>query len=221
MIKNVLFSFILTFIIAGVGIAQANFVVGFNGGYTLAGNNNKIFQTYNSNTANLTEELKDLKFLYGLELGFSYRTGLSAVTVMYQNSRRRRTAKGITPDDVLFTNTLNYVMSSYAVGFEAGPKNLNVGVTIGSRTVKVKSKIGSSSDFKTLDKERNWVSKFYINIGARGNDNNSLALRPYFEYAWGGTDISNVNNALNGNNPSIMDRFHVIGLSMIFYNGPQ
>lgn len=211
----------LTFMFFIGGYSQTNIVVGFNGGYTLASNNNNVLGAYNNINNNLTEEFKDLRSIYGIELGLTYRTGWTAVTMMYQNSRRKRTARGILDDDTVFENSLNYIMSSFAVGLELGPRNLNLGMTLGARNVNIKNRQVAAGDFRTIDKDWNLVSKFYLNIGARGNSNNSLALRPYFEFAWGGTDISNLNSSLIGIKPTITDRFNMIGISLIFYNGPQ
>jgi len=202
--------------------AQLNFVVGYNAGSVLQSENNKILQQFNSlNNTTITEPFKELKFLTGLELGFRYNFNPVALTMGFSTMRRKRSSTQLLPLDQVSKNILNYSFGTYSVGVETGLEKIRIGTSMGFRRVKIKSKIGSTSDFETLVSRGNWVSKFYLTIAARGNDFNSIAIRPYFDFAWNETIINELNSHL-GITPAIRkDPFHTFGVTIIFYNGPQ
>jgi len=203
------------------GEAQLNFTVAFDGGYVLAPNNNQMLKNFNNvNSETVTDQFKSLKFMTGLELGFRYNVDFSAFTFGYSTMRRKRTANQIIEDDVLGTE-LNYSMGTYYLGVETGSSRVRLGTSIGRRSVKIKSTIGVTNDLEQIVKEANWISKFYMTFAARGNDISSIAIRPYFDFAWGGTNIRDAYDRLLNQAPNVRDNFHVIGLSIIFYNGPQ
>lgn len=205
------------------GISQLNFTVAFNGGYALAGDNNQMLADFNEiNKDNVTDQFKPLKFMSGLDLGFRYNVDFSAISIGYSSMRRKRSANQLLDENTALNTTLNYSMGTYYIGVETGTNRVRLGTNIGWRNVKIKSTIGTSTDLETIVQERNWVSKFYLNIFARGNDISSIALRPYFDFAWGKTGLSPASNRLfDQPNDGINDNFHVIGLSIVFYNGPQ
>lgn len=204
------------------GMSQLNFTVAFNGGYTLSSNNNQMLKDFNRiNTDSITDAFKPLKFMSGLDLGFRYNVDYSAFTIGYSTMRRKRSANQLTDASTVLNTTMNYSMGTVYMGFETGTNKVRLGSTIGYRNVKIKSTIGTSSDFETIVEQRNWVSKFYLSFFARGNDISSIALRPYFDFAWGGTNLDPAYDRLLSVKPNASDNFHMIGLSIVFFNGPQ
>jgi len=204
------------------GMSQLNFTVAFNGGYTIASNNNQMLKDFNRiNADSITDAFKPLKFMTGLDLGFRYNVDYSAFTIGYSTMRRKRDANQLTNASTVLNTTMNYSMGTVYLGFETGTNKVRLGSTIGYRNTKIKATIGSSSDFETIVQERNWVSKFYLNFIARGNDISSIALRPYFDFSWGGTNLDPAYDRLLSISPGVSDNFHMFGLSIVFFNGPQ
>lgn len=202
--------------------AQINITVGLNGSYTLAETNNRILRGFNTiNSATISEKMKELKFVSGLELGLRYGTENGAVTAGYTTSRRKRSAVQVLDTDEIIDTEINYSFGTYYVGFEMGASRFKIGSNIGRRKTKLKGRIPGSSEFEVLDSDSQWVSKFYFDIGARGNEISRISLRPYVDFAWGATDISNTAKELNDIDGVARDNFHMFGLAIVFFNGPQ
>ncbi len=220
--KNFLILFIGLFFIQSNLNGQMNFVIGFNGGAILSGDNNVLLNRFNTaNSQELVEPFKQLRFMPGLEMGLRYNYEFVATSVFYSNQRMRRSSEVRVGSDDVASNTINYSMGTVWVGLDFGLNNIRIGSCLGSRLTKVKSQIGTTSSFETIESQRNLVSKFYINIIARGSSTSSFVFRPYFDFAWGKTNLDNLKDSIGLQQGSYNDAFHVFGVSLLFQNGPQ
>lgn len=200
--------------------SQLNFSVGFTSGRASSDEIRSIFKEYNE-AQNFEEELGSLVWLNGVNLGFRRKYENMAVYIGWTNLRR--TKSGFKEmDNGLFEKDLKFTMNTYELGLENYIGFFAYGFSLGQRTLNIKTPIAASDKDRVVSSDSQWISRFHFSLNSGGGSFSSIALKPFIEFAWQDNDLNDLNDELLPPKViNISDRIHLVGVSIIFYNGSQ
>ena len=201
---------------------QLNIKIGYSLDYSKYSINNAILNSYNESFPSLTQSFRDVHFSNGLQLGLRVKSQYLAIDANWERVSNEKTAKGINGSGA-FSSNLDYTLNRYAIGLEAYPAYFGIGTNVYYQQISISS-IDNDSDFKEkILKDGDFGSKVYLIFSVPGTNLMSFSLQPYVMIPWTATNYFDLNNHLN--QPSALTTFNQrnihLGLSLIFYNGPQ
>ncbi len=206
--------------------AQINFQVGIGTSYTLANAHNDLVTEFNTaNAFRLEEDFPALRVMSGIHLGLRYMVGNWGLDLSLQNLRRTRETYG-EDGTILFEKKYYYTVNGLNAGVEFKTnKIISYGIGIGPRNVRIQRDIKNTDKrVAVIDKDMyQWNIKTYILFEFGGQAFTRFALRPYFDFPLQSISLLQLANDMELPNYSgdVDEFFKGIGISFIFYNGPQ
>jgi hypothetical protein len=201
--------------------AQINIKVGYNAQYTPLKATNRLFDTYNSSTANISTKYKPFHFMHGLDLGLRYMIsntlGLEAgfTNLFSADNQSSKNSNGVISNDEWRLSN-RYI----SVGFENYFKWFGYGVHLGQSKWKYLKDFPGANSKQAVYNSDFYAVKFNLIFQAQSG-RNAFAFKPYYYYPLTNKNIATVGEALNGASNLTVENFQGFGLSVIFYNGPQ
>jgi hypothetical protein len=201
--------------------AQINLKVGYNAQYTPFTETNKLFEIYNSKTADISTKYKSFHFMHGLDLGFRYMiSGSLGLEAGFTNlfSGDHQSTKNI--NNVISKDEWRISNRYISLGFENYFKWFGYGVHLGQSKWKYLKDFPGASSKQAVYNSNVYALRFNLILQAQSGKN-AFALKPYYYYPLASKNIDAVDVALNNSSTLTIENFQGFGLSIIFYNGPQ
>ncbi len=201
--------------------AQVNIKIGYNAQYSPFTATNRLFDTYNTATKDLTAKYKKFHFMHGLDLGLRYMlTGTLGVEASFTNlyTSDNKSARSI--NGVIAKDEWRISHRFLSLGIENYFGWIGYGVHLGQSKWKYLKDFPGSSSKQLVHDTNLYGVKFNLIIQAKSNKN-AFALKPYYYYPLSNRNIASVDEALNNTANLTVENFQGFGLSIVFYNGPQ
>ncbi|MCB0659922.1 MAG: hypothetical protein KDC04_03240 [Saprospiraceae bacterium] len=212
--------------------AQVNLKVGYIGAKVSAENSNAIINAFNQKLvdeeANVHDNLNNIKFMNGLEIGLRYRLHRVGFELSWSSMSSKSDVYATLPNNQLFQDKWFYSLTEYSVGIENYLGKFGYGASIGYRTYRIKTDIPGVQRKKSLiNSESGLASKFYLLFQYPGQKV-GIAFKPYVQVPLTGLNISKFDQALqeqiieNYQAPvNLEDDITLFGISILLYNGKQ
>lgn len=208
--------------------AQLNIKIGYGLGRVSAPVNNTLLSSYNDiQSQNLSDSLslpfKSLSFLNGLEVGLRYKfSPNSGFELSWQGLSKSRMAVGEINNQTLFQKELFYRFRRYMLSYQSDFNGIGMGVGIGWNRVTIKDRIANSDFKETIVSQNQWVSKINLSFNFKSSDALVFSIQPFYQFSLSPIQLDRLFNELNVSLPdNTEDGFNMIGISFVFYNGPQ
>lgn len=204
--------------------AQLNMKVGLSLGVVDDAFENEIIERYNLENDWLTQELDQLRFMPGIDLGFRYRFDGVAFDLSWKNKFQNLDGEGVDPaTNAEFVRDLFYTINSYSAGLDFYIKNFVFGGSIDRMTYAVKSKNTGDSDRRITVRDFTWGSHFFIGYEIETSSKLSLSLRPFVQMTWQDVNLFGVEEELfpetGADVADFNTNFRQFGIMLLFYNG--
>lgn len=201
--------------------SQVNIKIGYGANWLNPEVHNSIYSEYNSAHPWLDNELQDLKFLQGLQLGLRYRTDYDvALELTWANYFKRNISTGTDPaDNASFYRRVSYNMNEVGLGLEYIFGSIGLGTSINGDFLRTGIRRTEGGNTRTLSNDLALSSSILISIHSGKSGLLSATIRPYVKIPWTSFDFSSLNTELNGTSQNLTDDFMTFGVSLIFFNG--
>ena len=203
--------------------AQLNIKIGYGAHWTNPESHNAIYSQFNSDRPWLDAELKELKFLQGLQLGLRYRTEYNtAFELTWANSFKRNIATGTDPsDNNNFYRRVSYNLNEVGLGLEYIFGSVGLGASINMDLLKTGVRRADGANTRNLSSETAYSSTLFLTFHSGKSGVLSAALRPFIKVPWTSFDFSSLDQELNGTSSGLETKedLMTLGISLIFFNG--
>jgi len=198
---------------------QFNSKIGYTGAYVQLGGVNTLFNDFDGDNLWLDKQLNGINVVHGLELGgrysfdnFSTEFGLA---ITNGKARAAGVQAGVSEEfrwkSSLFDYHFNIVQQ---FGFTG------IGVGIANQRITMKEYSSAAGEFIDISKESNIAINLFLNFEVPSSKV-SLAVRPYYKRSLGTYSYTDVSAALGVADNDTAQNLGMIGLSVLFFNGPQ
>lgn len=208
--------------------AQINVKIGYGTAIVGAKVNNEILNDFNARkrgelTDSLSIPFSGLGFVHGLNLGLRYKfSENSGFEVNWQNLTRSKEAIGEIDNSSLFQQELFYSFNQFYLAYQSEFSGFGMGVGLGYNRVRIKDKIANSDFKQTILNQNQLFAKINLSIYFKSSETISFSLQPFIQIPLDDINLNPLKSALDLNtNGDALEGFKMIGLSFIFYNGPQ
>jgi hypothetical protein len=210
-----------------LAVSQTNIKVGYNARFLQSNVANDIFSRFNERQPMLEQGFTNIGTLSGLELGFRYKfSTYFAAELSYVTTNPKRNIAIIENPNGGFTNVRwNTSMKDYSASIETYfSRGLGLGSSIGFTNVKF------TQTLTGLRRPREELSDFFhfgkiYMIFEVFSSKMSLCVKPYYYFPLSTVNLTVMDQKLN---PSLApdpagynEKFRALGISLVFYNGPQ
>lgn len=217
---------------------QINIKIGYTVGNTFPKANNQFIGDFNTAIASIYDDyqpMKDLGFMYGITLGLRYGMEIGSLEFTWERLASDRKSLGITRtfvtdpmtmEQILQSSTatayeLNYVFNQFMFTYESRFGIWGVGSSIGMNRASISSPTNVAEEKDLLSRDNQFFTRFHISVNFEGNSSVAIALKPFFQLPLTDISIKSAAELLGTNTNDTSERFPMLGLSLIFYNGPQ
>lgn len=225
MFSKLRLAFILFLISSCLLNAQFNFQVGYGYNWSELTNFNRIFEIHNTNHPEFSKKIEPLHGLHGISLGF--RQSFNLVSLHFTWSNQIKKNYSLVPisssSSVEFKSEYFYKQQYYSLGLESAGSLLAFGGSIDMRHFNIKGrKTGSDEKFGIFD-EKKFGNTFYSQFDFPVSRRMAILIRLSYSLPWNSFDFINFSQFINSTSSTISekDKFHQIGLSLLFSNGFQ
>ncbi len=211
--------------------AQLNIKVGYSLGYALAPTNDQIISTYNVNNTNdpLFDdyiEMDRLGLMNGITLGFRYTTDVGAIELGWEQLGKTRSSTGFSvplppQQPTAYPYEVSYSANMFMLTYENRFGIYGVGSTIGYNYLTIKAPARNADENATIEKGNQLFARFHVSLNITGNTAVAIALKPFFQLPLSSISLQKFADHLSVESTNIDESFRYIGLSLVFYNGPQ
>lgn len=204
--------------------AQLNLQIGYGAAYTNPKSNNEILALYNKENAWMSKTFNPVHYMHGLTVGARYSFDYCSVGLAWTNASHTQSTEGINPSTSTdYKMELFYRYQTYGLRLETAGTRFNLGASLDYSIFKIKDRLTGQKQKTGFLTDKGLGSHFYCNVNLPTWGNMGICIQPYYFVDWSGTDMLNLNTRLlkgaySGNSFS---KFHQIGVSLIFNNGPQ
>ncbi len=210
---------------AKFSFGQLNIKVGYSFAYTEGKAINNIFDQYNDANPWLEQKFSNFNYFNGLDIGLRYKWHNLGICLDFSNLGKKTEGLGTNPNNsTFFSDKWNANLNGYTVGLESNFGVFGWGANIGYKTLKFETDISGSNNNKTVYKQRELNSKFYISLSLPSNST-AISIQPYIQIPLKKYNLHSVEQEIFSNDArdaSLFDEELVFyGVSVIFYNGPQ
>jgi hypothetical protein len=231
--KRMQTTLVLMLFLPTITFCQFNIKIGYIGGFTKAPDMNGIISKFNDEfvskyNGKLDDNLNEIKFLNGLEVGTRYRLNNVGFELTWNSMITKSDAFGALASGNRVQSKWYTSFTQYALGIENYIGNFGYGAAFGYRTARIKTAIeGTQRKKAEVVSQSGWTSRFYLLYQIPSNIV-ALAIKPYVEIPLKNLDITNFDQELfykidkSYVSPKpINERFMMYGISIVLYNGPQ
>lgn len=219
-LKSTLLIAAMIFICSSGLLAQLNIKVGYNMSYQDLNRTHEALTLANMANESIDQKYRDIHFMNGLELGLHYQlTSFFALEASWINGSTRKSTLAGRVNGTNIENQVRVTMSEYSIAGELMFGVMGVGTSYGLRSYKHKGKIDATR-FVNLSEDTALSSRFYAIIKLKSTKS-AFAIKPYYQFPYQYTNISNFNTRVNGTKPVALEDPYSFGISFVFYNGPQ
>lgn len=213
------FSTILLLFISSHIYGQFNSKIGYTGAYVQLGGVNTLFTSFDEANPWLDKQLNGISVVHGLELGgrYSFDSFSAEFGLALTNGKARAAGQlaGVSEQFRWKSSMYDYHFNLVQqFGFTG------VGVGIVNQRITMKQYSGAAAEFVEISKESNIALNLFLNFEVPSSKV-SLAVRPYYKRSLSSYSYAEVASALNVDNNSAVQNMGMIGLSVLFFNGPQ
>ncbi|MEP7194927.1 MAG: hypothetical protein ABI851_00295 [Saprospiraceae bacterium] len=206
-------------------LSQFNFQVGYGYHWSELNSLNKSIDIHNVDHSEYSKSLESIHGLHGISIGIRHQFEILAPTFLWSNQINKNYS--IVP--VSLTNTKEikseyfYKLQSYSLGLETVGGLISVGGTIDLRRFNIKNRMSGTEGKNTILEERQFGNTFYAQFDFPASRRMGLLFRLSYSFPWSNFNLNSYQNDLNPNKPQIQstEKFHQIGISLIFSNGFQ
>ncbi len=232
--KWALISAIVLLSATGVSLkAQFNVKVGYNLGLASPDINNEILDTFNFfQSMNFDEfnEVPPLRIISGVTVGLRHKFSFGALTLDWENLNRSLSFLGNTqlplparPISETFEVTYTFNMIMAGVEFDYG--KIAIGSSIGRNFVSITQETQTGDDsslftFGTGSRSQTFA-RLHLSIKLTGSKLVGFSVSPYVQIPITKVDLTPVASKLGVSRTEADESFPLIGISFLFYNGPQ
>jgi len=212
-----------------MSFAQANLRISYDLSYFQSSVNQELTEAFNTQNSFVADgkALRPLNFVNGLSMGVAYKTTYSRFELGYSTAFRTRESFGEKPamgsePASSFSTTMRYRLSGVYLNAEIVLNKFGAGVRLASDGLQMKSDIVGSSNDKIITNQRLYSISPFLNFQLYQGNSVSVHLRPQVKFYLQGLNHSEIYQFLDLESPqNLVDRPYSIGVSLIFYNGPQ
>ena len=206
--------------------AQFSLKVGYNFGKTNPSIANGIIERYNETNDFFADELEEIKWMSGFDLGVRVRNEFVAAELSWGNKYNRQFAEGTDPltDDDYFREVF-LRFGSYSFGLESFIGQFGFGSTIDLNRASVRTRDTNERKKYKVVAETGFSSHFFLSYHFEASETTSFSLRPYIQVPWKGVNLYNLEQELNPEFASTAieddynERFLNFGIQVLFFNG--
>lgn len=221
-----------------IGFGQFNIKVGYNGGFAQLKAFDQIIDDYNNNIlsqisgSRLDKSMNHINSLHGIEIGLRYRINRIGFEISWNSiSGNNDVIANYNNSNSIYQDKWFQRISEFSFGIENYFGNFGYGGAIGYRSLTSKTDIkGVNRKKRTITDESGFCGKFYL-IYEYPGDKVSIAIKPYVQFPLANFNISSFEQGLYTESGGLLtaptpkavidERFIIIGLSFVLYNGPQ
>ncbi|MEE9437896.1 MAG: hypothetical protein V3V14_02780 [Saprospiraceae bacterium] len=205
--------------------AQINFKVGTVGAYVQAKENKSILNSYSENSPKHTNGYGSLDYIIGLQGGLRYTIGAISLESTYQTMKGSVMASANYGTTEFIERSLYYTFSRIDLGFEHKIMEVGYGASIGYSFLNIQFNTNLIDTKLNILDDYVLNSQFHISFHLAKMSILEVVLKPYVEIAWDDYNMINLDKSINKNSAivrsELLDRIHMVGLSLAFYNGGQ
>ena len=217
--RRVLLPFFLVLTLPVFG--QLNLKAGFALSKFDAPEFNNVLQVHNTQEGALyLEPFKDLKLLYGIDLGLEYHWDAFGIEFGWRTKRNRERAAG-SENQRAFNNDLTLSISSFYAGLVQYVGPIRLSGSIDYSYVRTKLDFENPSLLTTLSND-GWGSTFSLGYVLKGTGSISLILAPYAQFNWKDYSLVPMQSVLAETmQPLTSTDYFNFGIGLYFLNGPR
>ena len=229
---------ISTFLISEKATGQINIKIGYTVANTFPEANNQFIGDFNTAISSIYDDyqpMKGLGFMYGITLGLRYGMEIGSLEFTWERLASDRKSLGITRTFVTDPMTmeqilqssiatayeLNYVFNQFMFTYESRFGIWGIGSSLGMNRGSISSPTNVAEEKDILSKDNQFFARFHVSVNFEGNSSVAIALKPFFQLPLTDISIKSAADLLGTNTNDTSERFPMVGLSLIFYNGPQ
>ncbi len=217
--------FLFVFLSSNIVFSQVNIKVGYTLGYFNPKIINNTITQWNDERPWLEENMKEMHFSNGLQLGLRQRLGPVGVEFTWHSRFSNFNATGTDPaTDQRFDRDVFFRYNSYSLGFENYIGNFGYGASIDGSTARFRTERTGRGDRYGLGKSVFGLSShFHLSLNIESNDILTLSLKPYVQVPWSKLNVFPLQEELRPNDTVNPDDFKEdylnFGIMLVFYNG--
>lgn len=230
--KRIAFIKIVTLVLALSTVtldAQVNIKIGYSVAQSFPKVNNQFIADLNHVRSQAFDDftpMKDLGFMYGITLGVRYGIGIGNLEFSWERLSIDRKSIGIDRPTVIQQATaspyeISYSFNQLFVTYESRFGILGIGSSVGVNRVGISAPTTNSDDKDRLLSESQIMSRFHVSLNFEGNSSVAISLKPFIQIPLTDIDLSPAIDILDTATTEKKETFPLVGLSLIFYNGPQ
>lgn len=201
--------------------AQFNFQVGYQYLWSELNQLNHLLDNHNSSHPEYTQKLKSLHGLHGIYLGLRYEFNALSLTGSWSNDINKNYS--LAPGTNELKSEYFYKKQFISLGIESSKGIFALGTTVDLQLLGIKNRLTGSDDKLELLSQQQFGSTIYSQLDFALSERMGLLIRLSYSLPWSSFNLRSFNLQLN---PTMSDlntfeKFHQIGISIIFSNGFQ
>ena len=204
--------------------AQFNFKAGLNLGYLQAPTENDILNRYNTATPWLTEDMEQIGFLPGLEMGFRQRVRFVAFEATVRAKFQTIRGKGTDPaTEALFEQKLSFSERTYSLGMDFLLGKAFIGGSLDYNRYRFRGEQTGVVEPVEIVREFSFGHHLHAGFEFEANETLHVRLQPYAQFFWNDINIFGLEQNFFPDTtaePSNFDTRPVqFGIMLVLYNG--
>ncbi|NOT36742.1 MAG: hypothetical protein HOP11_05140 [Saprospiraceae bacterium] len=201
--------------------AQFNFQVGYQYLWSEALRLNDLIAEHNLSHPEYSQKLSSLNGLHGIHLGLRYQINSVALTGSWSNDINKISSLASGTSEI--KNEYFFKKQFFSLGLESARGLFALGTTIDLQILNIKNRISGSDDKINQLTQNRYGSTFYSQLDFPLSERMGLLVRLFYSLPWEDFNLQDWNKQLNPQSSATNtnEKFHHIGISLIFSNGFQ
>ena len=203
------------------GIAQLNFLVGYDLGYYPNFSANDIFAEHNDKNDWYKTQMEDVGIQHGLQLGLRYALSYMSLTATYKNIGFGTEAEGIPPGaSDSYKREVNFRNNTFGLGLESNFRVFNYGVSLDYQRLRINGATTDLSNGFDIQEANVWNGRVYLQIEFTGDRYIGFAIQPYYSFPLQSFSLDPLSNELEVST-GVEWKNSLFGCSFLMTNGPR
>jgi len=202
---------------------QINIKVGYNLAYVIDDKIEDIVDRYNLDRPFLNQELGDLEWMGGIDLGLRYRLGRTAIEFSWINNGARSRGYG-NDGNIPVEEKYEASLRTFSLGLETMYGAVGFGTSIDRRRLNLKLDVPNFDATEVIQSSSGWAAKFHLALEAKSK-RMSMTFKPYFSLPLSSLNVYNLEKRLFPDTQAVESDFDTdfstFGIAIVIYNGPQ
>jgi len=199
---------------------QFNSKIGYSAWFHNMSEVDALFADFSNENEWLTKDLDGFSFTNSLEIGVKYRMNRLTFELGIISGQGESKAIGTNPSSQV-NEEIRWKLShfDYHVNVIQHFGGWGVGIGIANQRIKFREFNRISSEFMDVSSERNIAGRVFVQVEVPSNTV-SFCLRPFYQFSLDDYDIRPLASTLGVSGANTQGQ-KVIGISLLFFNGPQ